>query len=98
MLVEVLKIIIHKCCSFIDESDEYVATPDRMNDDRTIVEFKCPSSARYMSPEEAIAKRNIIFWKVDRTLKFNHNWYYKVGQLQSIKCESCIFAAWTPMD
>lgn len=64
-----MKVKTNQCGLFIEEEHECLTpAPDGINDKETIVKVKCPYSVRDMTPEEAIAKRKILFWKTDYTL------------------------------
>lgn len=94
---------IKKCGLFIDRDHPYLgASPDGLVEDNATVEIKCPSSAKDMTPDEAIQKRKCTFWTVSKDgtigeISKKHNFYYQVqGQLQVTKRETCIFTLWTP--
>lgn len=94
---------ITKCGLFIDRNNPFLgASPDGLVKDDSIVEIKCPSSARELSPDDAVKKRKCTFWTVTKEgeigdIQTNHNFYYQVqGQLQVTKRKYCIFALWTP--
>jgi hypothetical protein len=76
------------------------ASPDGLIGDDGFVEIKCPSSAKNVSPKEAIAN-NIIKYCVLKNnnlhLKTNANYYYQVqGALHIAQREYCYFCIWTP--
>lgn len=83
---------------FIHEKKPYfAATPDGLVNSDGIIEIKCPYSARNLTPDEGIEKRQITMWKRDGSLNKNHKWFYQVqGQLEMSGREYCIFCIWTP--
>lgn len=94
---------ISKCGLFIDHEVPFLgASPDGLINDDTVVEIKCPSSAKELTPDEAIIKRKFTFWTVTKSgeidgVNKNHNFYYQIqGQLQVTRRKYCIFAMWTP--
>lgn len=55
---------IEPCGLFIDEEHCFLgASPDGLIEEDGIVENKCPASAKEMTPDEAILKRKVTFWK-----------------------------------
>ena len=95
-----LNIRINRCGLFIDKEFPFLgATPDGIYDGG-IVEVKCPSSAKNMSPDVAIREKKIKFWKVDSDgnilVNKSHPWHYQVqGQLRITGADKCIFCVWT---
>ncbi|XP_054285453.1 uncharacterized protein LOC129001999 [Macrosteles quadrilineatus] len=97
-----LETTIQPCGLFIHPQKMFLgATPDGLLGADGLVEIKCPSSAKNMTPDEAIISRKVTFWKsqdgkigdINRT----HNYYYQVqGQLGVTGREFCVFALWTP--
>ncbi|KAJ8886142.1 hypothetical protein PR048_012351 [Dryococelus australis] len=66
------------------------ATFDGVIDESAIVEIKCPSSSKYMSPEEAFTARKLKFLrKENNTLRLKeHPYFYQVqGQLNMTERE-----------
>lgn len=99
-----LNIHIERCGLFIDEQIPFLgASPDGLIESDGIVEIKCPFAARFVTPEDAIA-RNISNLKAlylhekDEHMKQSHIYYYQVqGQLHITQRDYCIFAIWTPL-
>lgn len=94
---------INKSGLFIDREHPFLgASPDGLVGTEKTVEIKCPSSARDMTPDEAIRKRKCTFWSVNKEgeigeINKKHNFFYQIqGQLQVTKRQTCIFALWTP--
>lgn len=83
-LAEVLNIQIDDCGLFIDTEISYLAaTPDGLIGDDTIVEIKCPYSAREVSSLYAIKSRigdlHTVFEKKDISkMNKKHNYYFQV--------------------
>ncbi|XP_053984288.1 uncharacterized protein LOC128879304 [Hylaeus volcanicus] len=98
-LEDELGIHIRPCGLFIDAVVPYLsATPDGIVDDDTIVEVKCPESAKDLSPAEAIQQLPAIrrIFRGDE-LNTNHHYYYQVqGQLHITYRQYCLFSLWTP--
>lgn len=95
--------IIEPCGLFIDENQFFLgATPDGLIGDDGIAEIKCPSSAKNMTPEEAILARKVTFWTKEKNgtigpINTTHNFFYQVqGQLHVTKRRYCQFTLWTP--
>lgn len=94
------KVDIRPCGLFIDPEIPYLgATPDGLIGEDMIVEVKCPLSAFKIGLEDAILKKKVNFWVVDKSgaLQINksHNWYYQVqGQLHVTRKAKCLFGVW----
>lgn len=96
---------VSRCGLFIDSDKPYLgASPDGLIDDDGLVEVKCPSSAKEMTPNDAIAARKITFWSYDKArakvtgVNVRHKYHYQVqGQLHVTKRNYCLFAVWTPL-
>lgn len=92
-----------KCGLFVDPELPFLAaSPDGLLED-SIIEIKCPYSAKNISITEAISLKKISFWKTDKcgTLIINkrHDWFYQVqGQLHITRRNVCIFVVWTEVD
>ncbi|KAJ8883883.1 hypothetical protein PR048_015738 [Dryococelus australis] len=75
------------------------ATPDGVIEESAIVEMKCPSLAKYISPEEAFTAGNLKFLRKENDtlrLKEQHPYFYQVqGQLNITEREVFYFAVWT---
>lgn len=93
---------IKPCGLFIDLEKPFLgATPDGLIDEDGLVEIKCPSSARTLTPDEAIKEKKITFWKIDALgdVKVNpkHEYFFQVqGQLHVTQRSYCLFCVWTP--
>lgn len=95
---------IEKCGLFIDREHPFLGgSPDGLVDDDATVEIKCPSSAKTLTPDDAILKRKCTFWSVSKKgeieeVNKNHNFYFQVqGQLRVTNRKFCFFALWTPL-
>lgn len=90
------------CGLYISDTESYLAaTPDGLIGENSIIEIKCPYSARHLTPEEAVETKKIKFavYKDGKfTLKRNDVYYYQVqGQLNVLKNKDyCYFVCWTP--
>lgn len=63
-----LAIEVRKCGLFVDKKMPYLgATPDGFVGDDGIVEIKCPSFCRTLTPEDAITSKKFTFWIKDNT-------------------------------
>lgn len=66
----------------------------------SIVEIKCPASAKNMTPENAISNKKIKSCEIKNGklhLKRNDNYFYQVqGQLHVSRKTFCYFCIWTP--
>ncbi|XP_076299458.1 uncharacterized protein LOC143218255 [Lasioglossum baleicum] len=94
-----LGVPIKPCGLFIDYDIPYLgATPDGLINDDTIVEIKCPYSAKDMSADDALENISclrgmIINDQMNRT----HDYYYQVqGQLHATNRQYAYFCFWTP--
>lgn len=99
-LCEQESITIEQSGLFIDPEQCFLgATPDGLYGNNTIIEIKCPSSAKGMTVHDAIVKKKITFWKLFEKkyrVNQNHDWYFQVqGQLHISNKRSCILAVWT---
>jgi hypothetical protein len=97
-----IKII--SCGLFIDKSVYFLeASPDGFVEKiDSLVEVKCPYTAykQNLTPDEAIMKKLIPFWKIKNDgnyeINTNHDWYYQIqGQLHITNKKKCILAVWT---
>ncbi len=79
--------------------DNWVVDPDA-EDPNGVAEYKCPYSARDITPQEACTSLKGFFCELKNgkpTLKKNHNYYYQVqGTMGITKREWCNFVVWTP--
>jgi len=99
-----LNVTIDQCGLFIDRDHPFLgASPDGTIDEDGLVEIKCPSSAKELTPDEAILQRKFTFWGINKKskeivgLNQNHNFYYQVqGQLHVTRRDYCLFVLWTP--
>lgn len=96
-----LKIKILPSGLFVDVKLPFLAaSPDGIIGDDSLVEIKCPASAKELSPEEAISNGKIKSCLVNNgqlQLKRNDNYYYQVqGQLHISRKMYCYFCIWTP--
>ncbi|XP_063223707.1 uncharacterized protein LOC134531760 isoform X3 [Bacillus rossius redtenbacheri] len=66
---KILSVKIKPCGLFVDPEHSFLgATPDGTVDSDGLVEVKCPSSAKEISPDDAILSRKFTFWNVkDKT-------------------------------
>ncbi|XP_055954502.1 uncharacterized protein LOC126811236 [Patella vulgata] len=87
------------CGLFVSETHPMLAaSPDRVIDDETLVEVKCPYSARnYLISEQTVPYLTITDGKL--TLKKTHNYYYQIqGQLFCAGRRQCKFIVFTLTD
>lgn len=90
-------ISIKKCGLFIHQNFCYLgASPDGLVSDNAIAEVKCIYGAKETTPEEAICRRKLTFWKKDGSINKNHQWYFQIqGQLEICDKNMCYFGTWT---
>lgn len=78
----------------------FAASPDGIIDDDSLVEIKCPASAKDFTPEDAIINKEIKSCSIKNDqlfLKRNDNYYYQIqGQLHISQKNYCYFCIWTP--
>lgn len=90
---------IEPCGLFIDDKLPYLgASPDGICKDMT-VEIKCPISAFKMNFEEAVRKKKLPFYKLNKNDKIiinkKHNWFFQIqGQLHITLKSKCLFGLW----
>ncbi|KAL4143896.1 hypothetical protein QTP88_006150 [Uroleucon formosanum] len=77
------------------------ASPDGLLYDNGIVEIKCPSTIKQLTPKEAIGTGKLKFATIDNQgnlqLKKSDKYYFQVmGQLQIIQRLFCYFIIWSP--
>lgn len=101
---ETMSLSIRPCGLFVDPKYPYLgATPDGVIGSDGIVEVKCPSSAKDLSPDDAIQARKVTFWNLTRqksvgVVNKKHYYYYQVqGQLHVTRRRYCVFCLWTPL-
>ncbi|XP_060846320.1 uncharacterized protein LOC132925982 [Rhopalosiphum padi] len=100
-LEDLLKTKIQSAGLVVDKNIPFIAaSPDGILDDESLVEIKCPASAKELAPEDAIQSKKIKYCSIkDGTLylKRNDNYYYQVqGQLHISQKTYCYFCVWTP--
>ena len=100
-LEDLLKTKIQSAGLIVDKNIPFIAaSPDGILDDESLVEIKCPASAKELAPEDAIQSNKIKYCSIkDGTLylKRNDNYYYQVqGQLHISQKTYCYFCVWTP--
>ncbi|KAJ8910420.1 hypothetical protein NQ315_013878 [Exocentrus adspersus] len=80
-----------------NQNDKFLeATPDGLVAEG-LVEVKCPYSARDLTPDEAIFRRKVTFWKQNGEINETHKWFYQIqGQMMVTRRKYCCFAIWTP--
>ncbi len=92
-------LITEKCGLFLSKMMPYLAaSPDRVVDEDSILEIKCPYSSRnqMISP---VTVPYLIQCGDDMTLDRNHNYYYQVqGQLFCAERRMCYFCVYTLCD
>ncbi|KAL4135771.1 hypothetical protein QTP88_007361 [Uroleucon formosanum] len=83
-----------------EQLEDLLKTKIQSADDESLVEIKCPASAKELAPEDAIQSNKIKYCSIkDGTLylKRNDNYYYQVqGQLHISQKTYCYFCLWTP--
>ncbi len=90
----------------IDKSGFLAASPDGVvlntaGEQVSLVEFKCPYSAKHCSVVDACSNSTFFCKLMDGkpVLKRTHNYYYQVqGQMAITGIKVCDFAVWTPTD
>lgn len=92
--------VIHRRRGWLGCSpDNWVVDPDSEDADG-LAEYKCPYTARDMTPYEACTSLKSFFCKLEDekvVLRRNHNYYYQVqGALGVTGRQWCDFAVWTP--
>lgn len=86
-----------ECGIFVSEQYSYLAaSPDRIVDEDTVLEIKCP----YTSRQESISSQTVPYLKTTTdgvlTLDRNHDHYYQIqGQLLCSNRKLCIFVVYT---
>lgn len=87
-------LIINKDLPFL------AASPDGLIDEDSIVDIKCPMSAKDLTPEEGMSTNKIKCCKIVNgklRLKQTDTFYYQVqGQLNISNRQFCYFCIWTP--
>lgn len=104
--VEVRGLQVTKCGLFVDLERSYLAaSPDALVvGQNSIVEIKCPYSARLLTIREAAIQKKDFYLKIDSQtkelyLKQNHIYYYQIqGELAITGRKLCYFVVWTPLD
>jgi hypothetical protein len=96
-----LKIKILPSGLFVDMNLPFLAaSPDGIIGDDSLVEIKCPASAKELSPVEAVTIGKIKSCLVNNgqlQLKRSDNYYYQVhGQLYISQRMYYYFCQWTP--
>jgi putative phage-type endonuclease len=93
---------VQKCGIFIDKEHFFLGgSPDGLVNENATVEIKCPSSAKDLTPDEAIKNKKVTFWTIEKNgeigeIKKNHDFYYQVqGQLRVTGRQFCYFVLWT---
>lgn len=79
--------------------DDWVVDPDSAEDTNGIAEYKCPYTAREMTPEAACNHIKGFFCTLEGervTLRQSHNYYYQIqGALGVTGRQWCDFVVWT---
>lgn len=104
--MEITNLKVEACGLFIDEKKKFLgATPDGLIGFDSIIEIKCPYSARDKLIHEAINEKLINYCTLDANdsnkilLKPFDNYMYQVqGQLHITKREKCYFVVYTKHD
>lgn len=94
-------LIVDKCGLFVHPIHGFLgASPDGLVGEDSILEIKCPKSAKNMSIQEACNNiKNFCIDKKSLKLKKRSDYYYQIqGQLQLAGKRSCHFVVWTPKD
>jgi len=99
MFEQATGLVASRCGLFVSQHQPYLAaSPDRLVDDDTVLEVKCPFAAR----KQLISPATVPYLrKVDNELNLdhNHNYYYQVqGQLFCAEKTSCLFCVFTLAD
>ena len=81
--------------------DDWVVDPDVIENSNGIAEYKCPYTARDLTPQEACTRIPAFFCSLQDqniTLSRKHNYYFQVqGALAVTQRKWCDFIVWTPM-
>jgi hypothetical protein len=96
---EISNIKSHKCGTFVSLTHAFLcSSPDRVVDDKTVIEVKCPYTAR----DREITNVSVPYLKLidDKLMLDNsHNYYYQIqGQLYCSGRQLCIFIVYTLLD
>lgn len=96
-----LGVNIISCGLFVDKKSKCLAaSPDGLIGNNSIVEIKCPASAKDFTPQEAFENKKLNFMNFidgELKLKTSHDYYYQVqGQLHIADRKYCYFVVWTP--
>lgn len=94
-------LIVDKCGLFVHPIHGFLgASPDGLVGEDSILEIKCPKSAKNMSIQEACNNiKNFCIDKKSLKLKKRSDYYYQIqGQLQLAGKRSCHFVVCTPKD
>ncbi|XP_064465681.1 uncharacterized protein LOC135377293 [Ornithodoros turicata] len=100
-LQDELGVTVSPCGLVVDQEFAYLAaTPDGLVGDDTVVEVKCPYSARPLTPVEGVRAKKITFCTIDNSgnisLKENHDYHYQVqGQLHITRRQFCLFVVYS---
>lgn len=91
------------CGIFINSQWPFLgASPDAIISNDSLLEIKCPYSARNTTIKEAVESRLIVYLKSSGDgfeLNKNHNYFYQVqGQLNIWEKATCYFVVWTLHD
>jgi hypothetical protein len=92
------------CGLFVHEEYSFLgASPDGLIDEDSIIEIKCPFSARDLTAEEAVKSKIIKFCYIDTEnkirLKPNDSYMYQIqGQLEITDRKYCYFFVYTRKD
>lgn len=100
-LENLLKQKIEVAGLFVDLNLPFLApSPDGLIENNSLVEIKCPASAKILTPEEGILMKKIKCCLIENGqlhLKRNDNYFYQVqGQLHITNKTFCYFCIWTP--
>lgn len=90
---------ISDCGIFINSQWPFLgASPDAIISNDSLLEIKCPYSARNTTIKEAVESRLIVYLKSSGDgfeLNKNHNYFYQVqGQLNIWEKTTCYFVVW----
>ena len=100
VIVERVGLVISHKKPHLACSPDNLAVDTSSGDSKVLFEYKCPYSARELTPLEACTQPKYFYCKFDggrKSLKQTHNYFYQIqGILAITKRNWCDFVIWTP--